>query len=217
MTFGNPWLLLGALGGADPAAGAPLRPAAAAAPSRSRPIAFVLRSQKRTAVAAQAQAAAALHAAHAHPPRHPARAGAARAAATPRRRPRCAQGPAATAIVLDASLSMRCADGRASFERGRDEARDALKDLLARRSPPRCWCALRRRAAAAHAPGLRPRAAARASWTRRSPPTAPRTCRAAWTWPRARWRRARIAGQAPGGGLATSRPLGFGWKRRRPR
>jgi hypothetical protein len=40
------------------------------------------------------------------------------------------KGPAATAIVLDASLSMRWADGRTSlFERGRDEARDALADL----------------------------------------------------------------------------------------
>jgi len=42
-----------------------------------------------------------------------------------------ARGPAATAIVLDTSLSMRFKDGGGSlFERGREEARDALKDLL---------------------------------------------------------------------------------------
>jgi hypothetical protein len=39
------------------------------------------------------------------------------------------KGPAATAIVLDASLSMRWSDGTPLFERGRDEARDALADL----------------------------------------------------------------------------------------
>jgi hypothetical protein len=39
------------------------------------------------------------------------------------------KGPAATAIVLDASLSMRWSDGTSLFERGRDEARDALADL----------------------------------------------------------------------------------------
>jgi len=44
---------------------------------------------------------------------------------------RAAHGPAATAIVLDTSLSMRFKDGSTSlFERGREEARDALKDLL---------------------------------------------------------------------------------------
>jgi hypothetical protein len=42
-----------------------------------------------------------------------------------------AHGPAATAIVLDTSLSMRFKDGSSPlFERGREEARDALKDLL---------------------------------------------------------------------------------------
>jgi hypothetical protein len=41
-----------------------------------------------------------------------------------------ARGPAATAIVLDTSLSMRFSDGTPLFERGRDEARDALRDLL---------------------------------------------------------------------------------------
>src|SRR5688572_21632615 len=42
-----------------------------------------------------------------------------------------AKGPAATAVVLDASLSMRRSDGTSPVARGRDEARDALKDLLA--------------------------------------------------------------------------------------
>ncbi|EAU69108.1 conserved hypothetical protein [Stigmatella aurantiaca DW4/3-1] len=41
-----------------------------------------------------------------------------------------AKGPAATAVVLDASLSMRWTEGTSLFERGRDEARDALSDLL---------------------------------------------------------------------------------------
>src|SRR5690606_10982171 len=40
-------------------------------------------------------------------------------------------GPAATAIVLDASLSMQWKDGRRSnFEIGQEEARKALSDLL---------------------------------------------------------------------------------------
>jgi hypothetical protein len=42
-----------------------------------------------------------------------------------------AKGPAATAVVLDASLSMRWGKDSSLFERGRDEARDALKDLQA--------------------------------------------------------------------------------------
>ena len=37
-----------------------------------------------------------------------------------------AKGPAATAVVLDASLSMRWSDGTSLFERGRDEAREHL-------------------------------------------------------------------------------------------
>ena len=41
------------------------------------------------------------------------------------------RGPAATSIILDASLSMRYADGGTTlFERGRQLARDALRDLL---------------------------------------------------------------------------------------
>jgi hypothetical protein len=44
---------------------------------------------------------------------------------------RAARGPAATAIILDTSLSMRFAGGGTQlFERAREEARDALKDLL---------------------------------------------------------------------------------------
>lgn len=41
-----------------------------------------------------------------------------------------ARGPAATAIVLDTSLSMRFSDGTPLFDRAREEARDALRDLL---------------------------------------------------------------------------------------
>lgn len=40
------------------------------------------------------------------------------------------KGPAATAIVLDASLSMRHDDGGSLFSKARDRARDALKNLL---------------------------------------------------------------------------------------
>ena len=43
---------------------------------------------------------------------------------------RAARGPAATAIVLDTSLSMRFKDGGSLFERAREHARDALRDLL---------------------------------------------------------------------------------------
>ncbi|MBF5041885.1 VWA domain-containing protein [Aggregicoccus sp. 17bor-14] len=43
-----------------------------------------------------------------------------------------ARGPAATVVVLDASLSMRYRDGgRSLFERAQDEARDAFADLRA--------------------------------------------------------------------------------------
>jgi len=42
-----------------------------------------------------------------------------------------ARGPAATALVLDASLSMRFTlDGKNLFENGRQQAREALRDLL---------------------------------------------------------------------------------------
>jgi hypothetical protein len=91
------------------------------------PLAFVLRSQRRTAsrlrlkrlllYALRTFIFLALPVALARPELR--REGAAAAA----------KGPAATAIVLDASLSMRWAEGRSLFERGREEARDALGDL----------------------------------------------------------------------------------------
>lgn len=40
------------------------------------------------------------------------------------------RGPAATAIILDASLSMRYDDGTSLFQKGKDRARDALKQLM---------------------------------------------------------------------------------------
>ena len=44
--------------------------------------------------------------------------------------PKAHRGPAATAVILDTSLSMRFSEGKSLFERGRDLGRDALKDLL---------------------------------------------------------------------------------------
>ena len=38
-------------------------------------------------------------------------------------------GPAATAIVFDGSLSMRWSDGTSNFERARDEAKAAVREL----------------------------------------------------------------------------------------
>ncbi|MDC0713087.1 BatA domain-containing protein [Stigmatella sp. ncwal1] len=129
MTFGNPWMLLGALGA--------LIPVLVHLFDRRRPrphpfptMAFVLRSQKRTAsrlklkrlllYALRTLVLLAIPLALARPEL---RQDAAAAAAA-------AKGPAATAVVLDASLSMRWAEGTSLFERGRDEARDALSDLL---------------------------------------------------------------------------------------
>ncbi|KFA87172.1 BatA domain-containing protein [Archangium violaceum] len=127
MTFAHPWMLLGAL-----AAFIPLlihlfdrrRPR----PHPFGPLAFVLRSQKRTAsrlklkrlllYALRTLILIALPVALARPELKQD----AEAAAV-------VKGPAATAIVLDASLSMRWSDGTSLFERGRDEARDALADL----------------------------------------------------------------------------------------
>ncbi|ADO69088.1 BatA domain-containing protein [Stigmatella aurantiaca] len=129
MTFGNPWMLLGALGA--------LIPVLVHLFDRRRPrphpfptMAFVLRSQKRTAsrlklkrlllYALRTLVLLAIPLALARPEL---RQDAAAAAAA-------AKGPAATAVVLDASLSMRWTEGTSLFERGRDEARDALSDLL---------------------------------------------------------------------------------------
>ncbi len=127
MTFAHPWMLAGAL--------AALIPLLVHLFDRRRPrpqpfgaISFVLRSQKRTASRLKLKRLIlyilrtliflALPLALARPEwRREASAHA-------------THGPAATAIVLDTSLSMRWSDGESLFERARDEARDALKDLL---------------------------------------------------------------------------------------
>ena len=121
----------GRAGGADPAAGPPLRPAAAAAPPvrghllrAAQPEAHRLAGSSSSGCSSTRCARSsccAIPVALARPELR-------REARRPRR---VAKGPAATAVVLDASLSMRWR-GRAPrlFERGRDEARDALKDLL---------------------------------------------------------------------------------------
>ena len=128
MTFANPWMLLGALGA--------LVPLLIHLFDRRRPrphpfgaISFVLRSQKRTASRLKLKRLLlyvlrtlillAIPVALARPEWR-------RDTATAQ----VVKGPAATAIILDASLSMRWSDGTSLFERGRDEARDALKDLL---------------------------------------------------------------------------------------
>ncbi len=129
MTFGNPWMLLGALGALIPVL-VHLFDRRRPRPHPFGPMAFVLRSQKRTAsrlklkrlllYALRTLILLAIPVALARPElRKDAQAAA------------VAKGPAATAVVLDASLSMRWADGTSLFERGRDEARDALADLLA--------------------------------------------------------------------------------------
>jgi hypothetical protein len=128
VTFGAPWMLLGTL--------AALIPLLVHLFDRRRPrqvpfgaISFVLRSQRRTAsrlklkrlilYALRTLILLAIPLALARPEWRPQ----AQAATL-------ARGPAATAIVLDASLSMRyAADGESLFERGRDLARDALRDL----------------------------------------------------------------------------------------
>lgn len=127
MSFANPWLLLGAA--------AALIPLLVHLFDRRRPrphpfgaISFVLRSQRRTASRLRLKRLIlyllrtlillAIPVALARPEWKREVAAAA------------ASGPAATAIVLDVSLSMRWSDGTSLFERAQDEARDALKDLL---------------------------------------------------------------------------------------
>ncbi|HZA50015.1 MAG TPA: BatA domain-containing protein [Myxococcaceae bacterium] len=127
MTFAQPWMLLGAL--------AALIPLLIHLFDRRRPrpvpfgaISFVLRSQRRTAsrlklrrlilYALRTLILLAIPIALAQPEWQQT----ARAAAL-------ARGPAATAIVLDASLSMRWTEGQSLFERGRELARAALRDL----------------------------------------------------------------------------------------
>ncbi|MBZ4416134.1 BatA domain-containing protein [Myxococcus sp. RHSTA-1-4] len=128
MTFGNPWMLLGALGALIPLL-VHLFDRRRPRPHPFGPLAFVLRSQKRTAsrlklkrlllYALRTLILLAIPVALARPELR-------RDAAAAQ----VVKGPAATAIILDASLSMRWSDGTSLFERGRDEARDALKDLL---------------------------------------------------------------------------------------
>lgn len=127
MTFGNPWMLLGAL--------AALIPVAVHLFDRRRPrphpfaaIAFVLKSQRRTASRLKLKRLLlytlrtllllAIPIALARPQlRKKSDAG------------QVAKGPAATALILDGSLAMRFKDGDALFERARDDARAALRDL----------------------------------------------------------------------------------------
>lgn len=128
MTFGNPWMLVGALGALIPLL-VHLFDRRRPRPHPFGPLAFVLRSQKRTAsrlklkrlllYALRTLILLAIPVALARPELR-------RDAAAAQ----VVKGPAATAIILDASLSMRWSDGTSLFERGRDEARDALKDLL---------------------------------------------------------------------------------------
>nr|AYM53170.1 hypothetical protein [Melittangium boletus] len=127
MTFAHPWMLLGALAALIPVL-VHLFDRRRPRPHPFGPMAFVLRSQKRTAsrlklkrlllYALRTLILLALPIALAMPEfRRDENAAA------------VVKGPAATAIVLDASLSMRWSDGKSLFERAREEARDALADL----------------------------------------------------------------------------------------
>ncbi|MFL5348320.1 MAG: BatA domain-containing protein [Hyalangium sp.] len=129
MIFGNPLMLWGTLGALIPLL-VHLFDRRRPRPHPFPPMAFVLRSQKRTAsrlklkrlllYALRTLILLAIPIALARPElRKDAQAAA------------VVKGPAATAVVLDASLSMRWSDGTSLFERGQDEARDALKDLQA--------------------------------------------------------------------------------------
>lgn len=127
MTFAHPWMLLGTLAALIPLL-VHLFDRRRPRPHPFGPLAFVLRSQKRTAsrlklkrlllYALRTLILLALPLALAMPEfKREADAAV------------VVKGPAATVIVLDASLSMRWSDGTSLFERGRDEARDALADL----------------------------------------------------------------------------------------
>ncbi len=129
MTFGNPLMLWGALGALIPLL-VHLFDRRRPRPHPFPPMAFVLRSQKRTASRLKLKRLLlyvlrtlillAIPLALARPElRQDAQAAA------------VAKGPAATAVILDASLSMRWNKGTSLFEQGQDEARDALKDLQA--------------------------------------------------------------------------------------
>jgi hypothetical protein len=128
VTFGNPWMLLGALGALIPLL-VHLFDRRRPRPHPFGPLAFVLRSQKRTASRLKLKRLLlyvlrtlillAIPIALARPE-----------LTRDAQAAQVVKGPAATAIILDASLSMRWSDGTSLFERGRDEARDALRDLL---------------------------------------------------------------------------------------
>jgi hypothetical protein len=150
MTFGQPWMLLGAL--------AALIPLLVHLFDRRRPrptpfgaISFVLRSQRRTAsrlklkrlllYALRTLILLAIPFALARPELR-----ADAQAAT------LVSGPSATAIVLDASLSMRYARGESHFERARELARDALREL--RPEEPATLVLCTANAAPAEAPGF---------------------------------------------------------------
>ena len=114
MTFGNPWMLWGALGALIPLL-VHLFDRRRPCPHPFPPMAFVLRSQKRTASRLKLKRLLlyvlrtlillAIPIALARPElRRDAQAAA------------VAKGPAATAVILDASLSMRWAKGTSLFE-----------------------------------------------------------------------------------------------------
>jgi len=128
MTFAHPWMLLGAL--------AALIPLLIHLFDRRRPrphpfgaISFVLRSQRRTASRLRLKRLLlyllrttillALPVALARPELRRASQIAA-----------ASRGPAATSIILDASVSMRYTDGTSLFEKGREQARETLRDLM---------------------------------------------------------------------------------------
>ena len=124
MTFAHPWLLLGAAGGADPAA-VHLFDRRQPRPHPFAAIAFVLRSQRRTASRLKLKRLLlytlrtlillAIPFALARPELRRPGAAVSRAA-----------GPAATVVVVDRRLAMRFADGQSLFEKARTEARSAI-------------------------------------------------------------------------------------------
>jgi hypothetical protein len=128
MTFANPWMLLGAF--------AALIPLLVHLFDRRRPrphpfgaISFVLRSQRRTASRLK------LKRLLLYSLRTLILLGLPIALARPQlvrdaQAATASRGAAATAIVLDASMSMQFADREKLFERGREQARQALADLL---------------------------------------------------------------------------------------
>ena len=127
MTFGQPWLLLGALAGLIPLA-VHLFDRRKPRPHPFAAIAFVLRSQRRTASRLRLKRIVlytlrtlillSIPLALARPELR-------RPGATVSR----AAGPAATVVVVDRGLAMRFVDGESLFEKARSEARSALATL----------------------------------------------------------------------------------------